>query len=286
MSASLTHKVKKENSIENWDDSYKDFETTYSENHNTLSNLANNVQHHMVYEDIIKFLPDGNSSKILEVGCGGARTSLFLALRGFDTTCTDYATEATRLAASNYAAMDVSGKIIQDNLLNSKLPGESFDCVMSFGLLEHFEDLQPVIKNITRLVRPGGIQIHNIITKKYSTQSIMDAVWFPLKLVRNIFIKRDYYDVIRRSYRDFPHYENSFSATEYCNHFTQEGNSILRCSPSGVLYPFVALPLGIGNYIANKFSNSLYPIIKQTNSTESKMLHLVSPAFYIVARKN
>ena len=241
----------------------------------------------MVYNDIQKYLPDYHNAKVLEVGCGGARTSLFLALRGIDVTCTDFALEATRLANSNFAAIGGTGTIIQDDLLNSKLPHESFDCVMSFGLLEHFEDLRPVIKSITSLVKPRGIQIHNIITKKFSTQTIMDAFWFPFKLFKNAIVKKVYKDILRKSYRDFPHYENRFSFSEYCNYFTEGGNTVLKCSPEGVLYPFISsLPLNIGTLIVKKVPNTLCSLFKWTNSTDARLLHLVSPTFYIVTKKN
>jgi len=277
---------RKGNLIENWDDSYKEFDITYSEEIVSPANLSNNVQYQMVYEDIQKYLLNDNTAKILEVGCGGARTSLFLALRGFDVTCTDFALEAIRLANSNFAAKGATGTIVQDDLLNSKLPRESFDCVMSFGLLEHFEDLQPIIKSITGLVKPGGIQIHNIIPKKFSTQTIMDAFWFPFKLFKNAIIKKNYKDILKKSYRDFPHYENTFSYSDYCEYFTEGGNIVLKCSPGCVLFPFLSLPLNFGRFIVKKFPNTLYSLFKMTNSTEARLLHLVSPTFYIVAKKN
>lgn len=277
---------RKGNLIENWDDSYREFATTYSEKIVNPANLAMNIGYEMVYNDIQKYLPHYSNSKVLEVGCGGARTSLFLALRGFDVTCTDFAPDAIRLANSNFTAMGATGKIVQDDLLNSKLPRESFDCVMSFGLLEHFEDLRPVIKSITMLVKPGGIQIHNIITKKFSTQTIMNAFWFPFRFINNAIIKKDYKDILRKSYRDFPHFENTFSYSDYCECFIDEGNAVLRCSPGGVLFPFLALPLNVGNFIVKKFLNSLYSLFKLANNTEIRLLHLVSPTFYIVTKKN
>jgi hypothetical protein len=46
--------------------------------------------------------------------------------------------------------LQAEGAFVLDDLLNSKLPDHCFDVVMSFGLLEHFEDLQPLTASLTR----------------------------------------------------------------------------------------------------------------------------------------
>ncbi len=275
----------KGNKIENWDKSYEHLPTTYSEELITPANIVNTLQNEFVSEDIERYLANPHQAKILECGCGGARTSLYLSLRGFDVTCSDYAPGAVRLAQDNFAACNAKGTFLQDDLLNSKIPNESFDCVMSFGLLEHFEDIRPIINSITKLVKPGGIQIHCIIPKKFSTEMIMNIALFPLHFVRNILLG-NFDRIVIRSFRDFPHYENSFNAAEYCNAFEREGNSILRCEAGGIIYPFLCLPFGIGKLLARTFSKSISKLIRKIDRTESPILHFIAPTFYIVCRKN
>lgn len=277
--------LEKGNKIENWNESYEDFGTTYSEAFDTPANLVNNMQFQFVLEDIEQYLPNSIHGKILECGCGGARTSLYLARRGFDVTCSDYAPEAIRLASANFAASNAKGTFMQDDLLNSKIPAESFDCVMSFGLLEHFEDLQPILSSITKLVKPGGIQIHCIIPKKFSTQTIMNLALYPFRFAKNL-LKGRFKRIFTASYRDFPHYENSYTAEEYCQSFVREGNTILRCEAGGILFPFFALPLGIGNVLVRTFPKGIIKLVRITDRTESKFMHKIALTFYIVCRKN
>ena len=275
----------KGNKIENWNTDYEHFKTTYSENMDTPANLVNNLQFEFVLEDIERFLPSPRERKVLEVGCGGARTSLYLARRGFDVTCSDNAPEAIRLAEDNFSACNAHGTFVQDDLLSSKIPAESFDCVMSFGLLEHFEDLPSILASTTGLVKPGGIQIHCIIPKKFSTQTLMHLLFYPLIFVKNLLSGR-FQRIFRVSYRDFPHYENSFSAEEYCQEFRRQGNTILRCEAGGILYPFLSsLPFGLGNAFVKTFPVGLAKLIRVTDRTENRVLHLLSPTFYIVCRK-
>jgi 2-polyprenyl-3-methyl-5-hydroxy-6-metoxy-1,4-benzoquinol methylase len=273
----------KGNKIENWNDSYENLKTTYSEITDAPVELMNTIQFEFVMEDIERFIPDSRKGKILECGCGGARTSLYLARRGFDVTCSDNAPEAIRLAEDNFASYNASGTFLQDDLLNSNIPAESFDCVMSFGLLEHFEDLRPIVESITRLIKPGGIQIHCIITKKFSILMLMNILLYPIKLIYNLLhlrLKR----IFIVSYRDFPHYENSFTAKEYCQAFSLAGNSVLRCEAGGFLFPLLTFPK-IGNVLVKAFHKSLYKIIRKTDRTESKFWHIMAPTFYIVCRK-
>ncbi len=272
------------NKVENWDSSYVHLKTTYTKEIKTPANLTNLSLFEYVYEDVKEFLTDQDGGKVLECGCGGARAALHLALRGYDATCSDFANEALRLAEHNFNAYGAKGNFVFDDLLNSKLERNSFDCVMSFGLLEHFEDITPITRCMTELVRPGGIQVHCIIPKKFSTQTIMDALYFPYRLLRNI-VKGDFRNLIRRSFRDFPHYENRFTASQYCDVFEKEGNTILKCQPIGILFPFIALPKGIGEAVVQAFPRLLPWLMRLTDRTEVKAFFPIAPKYYIVTRK-
>jgi SAM-dependent methyltransferase len=198
-------------------------------------------------------------------------------------TCSDNAPEAIRLAEDNFAANNARGTFLQDDLLNSRIPSDSFDCLMSFGLLEHFEDLRPILESITRMIKPGGIQIHCIITKKFSILMMMNILLYPLRFINNLFhLRID--NIFTVSYRDFPHYENSFGAEEYCNEFDRSGNTILRCEAGGFFFPFLTLPK-VGNILVKSFHEGLYKMIRRTDRTESKFWHFMAPTFYIVCRK-
>jgi cyclopropane fatty-acyl-phospholipid synthase-like methyltransferase len=233
----------------------------------------------------MKYLPGIKNAKVVEVGCGGARTSLFLALRGCEVTCVDNSPEAIRLAKDNFFSRNAHGTFVLDDLLDSSLPEESFDCVMSFGLLEHFSDINVPIKAITKLLRPGGVHIHNIIPKKFSSETVMRTVYFPVIFLKNAYRYRSFRGIVQKSFREFPHYENSFSAREYAEAFTEEGCEVLRCEAGGLLYPFVNLPRGLGNLISRKCPNILVKLFRATDRSQSRLMHLVSPAFYIVSRK-
>jgi len=273
----------KENRIENWESQYKPLVVTYTEETNTPINLEQVYSYMVVHEHIVKYLPNSESAKILEVGCGGARNALYLALRGFDVTCSDFAPEGIRLAKTNFNAFGAKGTFLLDDLMNSKILNNSFDCVMSFGLLEHFQELRPVIRNITNMVKSGGIQIHLVIPKKFSTQTIMDLIWFLPRLAKNLLKGQKLKGIIKKSYRDFPHYENSFSYRIYCSVFEEEGNKIIKCEPGGLIIPLINLPKGImGNFIVKLFGRQLIRINDVVRRSESSFVYFLAPTFTIV----
>lgn len=275
----------KGNRLENWDKQYETLAVTYGESADSLINLSQNALYRFVYEDIAEHLPNYQTAKILECGCGGARNSLYLALHGLDVTCSDYSPEAIRLAKANFSAYGAHGNFLQDDFFHSKIPDNSFDCVMSFGLLEHFRDLQPLVANLTRLVKPGGIQIHIVIPKKFSTQTIANLIRFPYNFLYFSIMKREFHNIIRRSYRDFPHYENSFSAQEYSKAFVEGGNQVIYCEPWSIIFPLINFRL-IRDIVVKYFPEQIEKIYRKLrHRTKSRILYFFSVAYWIICRK-
>ena len=276
---------KKGNKIENWEQDYKPLKTTYTEVVINPSQFDEACGYEYILEDIERYLSNAKGAKIIEVGCGGARTSTFLARRGYDVTCSDFTPEAIRLARANFDLFKAQGSFLIDDLMNSKVAEAAYDCVMSFGLLEHFEELEPLVANLSRLIKPGGLHIHLVITKKFSTESIRRVIWFPYQLLHFTIKEREFKNIIKKSYRDFPHYENSYPAREYVKAFATGGNEVLRCEPRSVLLPLIYMPLKPGNILVKYFPQTMKSLFKRLDRTQSRLLHILAPAFCIVCRK-
>lgn len=274
----------KGNFIGNWNKDYQELKETYDESANTPVSLLTLIQNEFVLEDIQRYLGTKENLQILEIGCGGARTSVYLARRGYSTTCSDNSTEAVRLAKANFDSAGVSGNVVQDDLFNSKLEKGTYDCVMSFGLLEHFEDLGPLIRSIDSFLRSGGIHIHCVITKKFSTLTLMNIMYYPFRFVKN-GIRGNFNGIFSKSFRDFPHYENEYSYREYCAEFERNDNEVLRCEAGGIIYPFITLPLGLGRFLVRNFGSFLYKWIRNLDRKQNHFLHLFAPTFLIITRK-
>jgi SAM-dependent methyltransferase len=105
---------------------------------------------------------------VLEYGCGAAGTSLFLADHGYHSHICDISTYALKIAQinqkSHYPQIKYSS-ITTANALQLPYAANTFDIVMSFGLLEHFEIdvLHKLLDETTRILAPGGFFIADII---------------------------------------------------------------------------------------------------------------------------
>ena len=105
--------------------------------------------------DIVKKLkPDGG--RLLDWGCGYGQMSYFLRNRSFDVVSYTIESRETSPANSFLGEQNLDVVYGEDPVL---LPfgHESFDVVLSCGVLEHVEDESGSLKEIRRVLRPGGL---------------------------------------------------------------------------------------------------------------------------------
>lgn len=107
---------------ENWESGYADKTVTYVKDPQNPSDVEQMWHYKLIHDHIVNYLPDIKKPKVIEVGCGGARNALYLALHGFDVTGADYSEEALRLARANFEAFDAEGSFLSDDLMNSNIP--------------------------------------------------------------------------------------------------------------------------------------------------------------------
>ncbi len=112
--------------------------------------------------------------RTLEVGCGSGRLSCYLARSGFQTISVDFSVAALREARANYVLAAVSGGFVSGEAAALPFSGECFDAVLSTGLLEHFEDPAPVVREMVRVLRAGGVFYSDIVPRKFSLFRSLD----------------------------------------------------------------------------------------------------------------
>ncbi|MDI1294803.1 MAG: class I SAM-dependent methyltransferase [bacterium] len=99
-------------------------------------------------------------ARLLDLGCGGGWTSIFLARRGYDVTGQDIAADMVDLARDNQAIQGVEGGL---QFLCSDFEAlgmdDQFDAALFFDSLHHAEDERLAIESAYRALKPGGILI-------------------------------------------------------------------------------------------------------------------------------
>lgn len=98
-------------------------------------------------------LPAG--ARILECGCGLGNSSDLLSRRGFDVTGTDFSPLFIGEAKKRHAEGSRLRFVVEDAAALS-FPAASFDAVCSALMLEHVSEVERVLGEMARVLKPGG----------------------------------------------------------------------------------------------------------------------------------
>lgn len=167
------------------------------------------------------------TGRTLEVGCGSARLSSSLAQTGFWTVGLDYTSSAFPAARENYYRRGVEGEFVRGDAERLPFADSSFDVVFSTGLLEHFRNVQPLVNEMGRVLKPGGLLYSDIVPNKFSLFRSLD--WLSLRALRG---------------RPDPTlvFERGFSKNEIVELWTRAGCERVRVFGMAILPPHKLFP--------------------------------------------
>ena len=138
-------------------------------------------------------------SRVLEVGAGGSRVLPYLARHfGYHAFGSDFSLAGCFLLQANLALQRVMGSAVCEDFLQSSLPAGAFDLVYSAGLIEHFDDLRPVVTEHLRLVKPGGRLVLMVPNLQGLQGKIMRRLAPSLWAVHRVFGPADLAELLRR----------------------------------------------------------------------------------------
>lgn len=94
--------------------------------------------------------------RVLEIGCGLGTDGVQFAKAGADYTGIDLTDAAVDLARKNFELHGLSGTFRTGDAEKLNFDEDSFDLVYSHGVLHHTPDIATAIREIHRVLRPGG----------------------------------------------------------------------------------------------------------------------------------
>jgi ubiquinone/menaquinone biosynthesis C-methylase UbiE len=95
--------------------------------------------------------------RLLEIGCGLGFDSLQFLKRGVRVTATDLTPRAIELTRRHFQLENVHADDVRvENVLSLSFPDNSFDAVWANGVLHHTGNSQLALREIWRVLKPGG----------------------------------------------------------------------------------------------------------------------------------
>jgi ubiquinone/menaquinone biosynthesis C-methylase UbiE len=140
------------------------------------------LRHLFAYETASEILKDRN--KIIEIGSGEGYGAAYLSDGPFDISCYDLSAEIAQHANKTYP---------RNNLHFAEFDGKripqddnTFDAAISFQVIEHVPNVSAYLKEIHRVLKPGGIFLCTTPNRQYRLK--------PGQKPWNEFHLREYYD--------------------------------------------------------------------------------------------
>lgn len=131
-----------------------------------------------------------NHCRVLDVGCGGGFLSNELALSGLKVTGVDLSPESLKVARAYDQTKSVNYEVA--DAFHLPYPDESFDVLTAMDFLEHVENPALVIKEFSRVLRPGGFFFFHTFNRNFLSWLIIIKLveWFIQNTPKNMHVIR------------------------------------------------------------------------------------------------
>lgn len=101
-----------------------------------------------------------SSARVIDLGCGAGPVVSALRQRGIDVIGVDYAEDMLDNARTRLRAMGLDDtRLYQGDCRQTGYPRATFDVVVCLGVISYIDDYADVLREIHRLLRPGGTMI-------------------------------------------------------------------------------------------------------------------------------
>jgi ubiquinone/menaquinone biosynthesis C-methylase UbiE len=111
--------------------------------------------------------------RLLDVGCGSGLATQVLARAGADVTAVDLTNWAVETTKLRLAAFGLEGEVLQADAEELPFEDESFDVVFSWGVIMMSTDMARALRELIRVLRPGG----QLILMLYNRHSLFYPIY-------------------------------------------------------------------------------------------------------------
>jgi len=144
-----------------------------------------------------RFLTAAPEISLIEIGCAPGRWLVYFHEKyNYQVSGIDNSEMGVRKTQENLKYHSIDGKIYKADLFKFH-PPEKYDIVVSLGFIEHFEEVDKIIKKHLSLLEPGGKLILgipnfrgvNFLIQKYVGPEVLDKFAINLKIMNKDFFE-------------------------------------------------------------------------------------------------
>jgi len=121
------------------------------------------------------------NKKVLDLGCGSGVLSVVLAKNGADVTAADLTENATKMTKRNAELQQLNIKVVRTDAENLAFANNSFDYVLSWGVLHHTENTEQAFNEVSRALKPNGTGLVMVYHKSSIFYYVKGLIWLLLK---------------------------------------------------------------------------------------------------------
>ncbi len=116
---------------------------------------------------VLDYFPPARSPKLLDIGCGEGRNSVFFACNGYRVTAFDLSQSGIEKAMKLAAEANVSIDVFKADINNYRLTDE-YDVIFGTGVLHYIpEELRAeILENYRAHTAQNGLNVFSVIIKK------------------------------------------------------------------------------------------------------------------------
>ena len=140
--------------------------TYYDQRYDTEEYYWGLAPNHLCYE-IMRLKPPVKPYKVLDIGCGEGKDSVFLARNGYDVTAFDLSDQGLSKARELARNLGVKVDFFKANVRDYKLE-TNYDIIFSSGVFHYIQHglREEVVSNLKSHTTDGGINVINVFVKK------------------------------------------------------------------------------------------------------------------------
>lgn len=156
----IDHLINQIESLQN-DGAFRFDETEWELVWDEIYQQQGQVQHDVLepVKNFVKVMKETSSTKVLDLGCGTGRNTLYLLNEGFDVTATDISEKGLKMTERKASQLGYSLSTAKHDIRNIPYDNDTFDAVLCSWVSGHGnkEDMKKHASEMLRVLKPGGL---------------------------------------------------------------------------------------------------------------------------------